>query len=591
LNFAGSAGGTTQPAYEWQRKVNNAWQGVSGEASWRFTPDAAGTYRLKVTEGASGSQTQFFSAEFTVTASQGPLTLGFRNPAAAQSEIPETHGNDSGTGTGFYLTSSVSDLFTAARGTEFVRPVVKIESRQADGTFALDERFAVKADGRLSIKAGQSLDFESEHNPKGLIELRITVRDTAGNMTKLHVPIQLTDVANELPVGNLALRTEYGGSEEAFDPDSRLPLGTTFLVDENAFHDPEGVALTFTYKWMTWSRAPSGTVTTKLVGTGTSFTPPERHNQYKLELNVSDGSNAITAEQAFYVYALMPIHSTTFTYVENDPPYNGYLTTISPEFAQAYLESRELFIYKVNGVPVNDQNWNDLQFEIRNTYQLWMKTGATFDFEKYATYEQGSPRPASVSIEVVLRHSAGGGDALADEIFHFHVADVPENPIVTLNPIAALRGNDPAVFDFTLGSGEVLKRLAIYDPDDLAGEGKPGDLRYELSDERFELAAHDPDVHNKIVPRHLAGLHYSLKIKDGAQFDANETVPLTITAYEGAGTDVDGALTLTITIRPPTSGQSSGQGGGRANTEVVSYDDFSPDAGVEELGMVQNDFL
>ena len=36
---------------------------------------------------------------------------------------------------------------------------------------------------------------------------------------------------------------------------------------------------------------------------------------------------------------------------------------------------------------------------------------------------------------------------------------------------------------------------------------------------------------------------------------------------------------------------TSGQGGGSAMTDAGSYDDFTPDAGMEDLGMVQNDFL
>lgn len=53
----------------------------------------------------------------------------------------------------------------------------------------------------------------------------------------------------------------------------------------------------------------------------------------------------------------------------------------------------------------------------------------------------------------------------------------------------------------------------------------------------------------------------------------------------------DGASekTFEVTILPAPSGQSSGQGGGRAMTEAVPYDDFSPDAGMEDLGVAQPD--
>ena len=50
-------------------------------------------------------------------------------------------------------------------------------------------------------------------------------------------------------------------------------------------------------------------------------------------------------------------------------------------------------------------------------------------------------------------------------------------------------------------------------------------------------------------------------------------------------------MTLTITILPATSGQSSGQAGGRAvNTEVLD-EGFVPEAGMEELDAPLNEFL
>ncbi|ADE39295.1 triple tyrosine motif-containing protein [Candidatus Puniceispirillum marinum] len=586
LKSAGSSTNPTQRTYGWEQKVNNVWQDVPNATSVRFTPTEAGTYRLRVTETASGSSSRYFSGEFTVdTALQSDLTLGFSDPDATQKEIQETHGNASGKGTGFYLTSSVSNLFTALRGTEYVGYVMTIESRQADGSFAIDTRFSVRSNGKLSVKANKSLDFESEHNPNGLIELRITVRDREGNTAKLHVPIQLTDVANEIPFGSLELMTGTGRSSVPVDTDLLLPSGVEYSINEENFKDPEGVELTFTYKWMTWSRDPRGTVTLGTPVTSTSFTPP-RAGSYKLELDVSDGTNVLRMEKVFFFYRDDDIilDNTAVVLGENMTYSTAAVATITPSFAPAF------FLYKINDDLVSDliRDRSEIKFEVRNQHELWVKPDATFDFEKHVTYEEGSTRPSQAVIKVVLRDSSAMNPS-ADKIFYLNVNDVPENPIVTL------RQNDSATFNFTPGSREYLKNIAIYDPDDLKGEGEPTDLRYELSDDtRFELVKYEPSYLNKIVPGHLEGVHYRLKVKSDAQLNPGETITLIITVYEGEGTAINGQLTLTINISAASGQSTSGQSGGsgRAMTEVVQPDDdFVPDAGTEEIGTVQNDFL
>ena len=127
-------------------------------------------------------------------------------------------------------------------------------------------------------------------------------------------------------------------------------------------------------------------------------------------------------------------------------------------------------------------------------------------------------------------------------------------------------------------------RLKIYDPDNIVGvETRNSSVAVELSDTRFDLV--ELPSGNRPVPWQFnedpPSKEYAIFAHVGQQFTAGQTISLTIRASDGTHTTTQ---SVTITILPATSAQTSGQGGGRAMTEVVSYDDFSPDAGMEELG-------
>lgn len=53
----------------------------------------------------------------------------------------------------------------------------RVESRQANGDYALDSRFKIARTGQLIVKTGSHFDFESDDNPNGVPNLRVIADD------------------------------------------------------------------------------------------------------------------------------------------------------------------------------------------------------------------------------------------------------------------------------------------------------------------------------------------------------------------------------------------------------------------------------
>ena len=217
-------------------------------------------------------------------------------------------------------------------------------------------------------------------------------------------------------------------------------------------------------------------------------------------------------------------------------------------------------------------------FKVDGAGTLRLKTPeTTLDYERVVSDDQDDLQLLN-SYEIVLCHYPQLSSSLVprgDVTFTLNVTNVNEAPFVGFRRI-----NDPTTFDFELDSREVLKRLAIYDPDDVVGQNSTN-LRYRLSDDRFYLEEYNPDFLNRIVPFDLMGKHFNFKIKEGASFTPGETVGLTITVTElqkegaaatttaninafnsqEAGTvGLSGTpLALKITIQPAASGQNAGE--------------------------------
>lgn len=131
------------------------------------------------------------------------LTLGFENRNSGQriDETTDISQTVEPIKTGLVLTSSVSGLFAAARGNGDNRPIINILSRQQDGSFVVDnDRFTIRENGKLSVKRYAHLDYESEHNPNGQIDLRSVVSYNNGPSAVQHISVFLNNL-NDAPVG------------------------------------------------------------------------------------------------------------------------------------------------------------------------------------------------------------------------------------------------------------------------------------------------------------------------------------------------------------------------------------------------------
>ncbi|WP_438997762.1 hypothetical protein [Candidatus Puniceispirillum sp.] len=498
------------------------------------------------------------------------------DPQAQQVEISETTGENRTTErifTGFDLSVSKSntnlpDFFKDAKSlvAGATGPKVLIERKLDNGTYTEDHRFGFNKQGKLAISAGALLDFEAEKGadgrPDGLIELKITITDADGDTAELLVNIQLTNV-NEAPDGLFVLMVGVDDPETErdertpYDPSSRdaprLPTGTTFSIkksfddpdDPYDPNDPDRDNLTYTYRWVklgVQNESPKGTGETFAPDTASGRVFPfQNGNTHRVYVTASDGELSADEDMYFRVYEKTPINRPQHTINENEAA-TGPLASINLDIPGGGRISGVYEIISVNGYLMNSHPLFEMNV---SGSQLLLKN--SLDYEVASSYK------------IVLRHvpSSASGTTYADVTFTLTVNNVNEAPIVAFR-----YQNDPTTFDFTLNSRNIIKRLAIYDPDN--SQNLPPTERtsvaYRLSDDRFSLEEYTPGIINNFVPLGLIGRHYNLKIRDGASFDTNgETVNLIITAYEGENINagLSGTLDLTITITPAASGTPS----------------------------------
>ena len=519
------------------------------------------------------------------------LTLGKANPNATQlriNETPDSSYNDSPVFTGFVLVVSRSgaylpNFFVDVRNRELTvaLPDYEIERKLSDGTYVAEDRFTIRQNGKLSVKADTQMNFESEDNSNGLIELRITIRDASGDEARFNVNIQLSDV-NESPTGETALYIGTGDNKTIYDTNPRtaprLPVGTVFSIDEDGFSDPDtDDELTFTYTWIALNGRDRGQR-----WNSETFTPNEP-GLYAFSVTISDGEISLQRHGEFRVYAETPIvdnpafeNDLNVTIAENTTP-DEALMSIDLDHNGGRITG-EYYIVSINGRPADLPGRTNLPFVLKtssdgNSVGLWLREGVTLDHELMVPVADLRSTELEQRTEhvVVLRHDNFGGIRYADVTFKLTVTDVEESPGITF------RGNDQS-FDLAANALDTGGRVAINDPDITSTNGA---INHTLSDNRFEL---EQDNSFPWLGPPTGSAYYKIVAKAGQTFTPGEIITLTITATDHNGNANNTTATVTITILPATSGQSSGQGGGRAMTEVVSPDDFSPDAGVEELG-------
>jgi hypothetical protein len=118
-----------------------------------------------------------------------------------------------------------------------LRPLV-IESWRG-GAWQTDDRFEVTGTS-LFIRAGQQLDHEDADNPGGVIRVRITASDAAGNIVHRETTVQLTNV-NEPTTGSVQITGLTNGAVVA---------GTSTLTAVLNFTDPDDPNLEVTTTWV-----------------------------------------------------------------------------------------------------------------------------------------------------------------------------------------------------------------------------------------------------------------------------------------------------------------------------------------------------
>ena len=193
-----------------------------------------GNHPLRVVVTGDGAGNNLLPhADFTLRASDiehDPVLIV--TPPANQPVINETIGNavtlariDTG------ITVRASDRDGNLRGM-----VIEI---WRDDSWQADNRFEVTSNS-LFIRAGQQLDYEDADNPGGVIWLRITASDAAGNSVRQETELFLTNV-NEPTTGSVRIDELTNGA---------FVMGTGSLTAGPDFTDPDDPNLEITTKWV-----------------------------------------------------------------------------------------------------------------------------------------------------------------------------------------------------------------------------------------------------------------------------------------------------------------------------------------------------
>ncbi len=204
-----------------------------GEGS-SFTPTSAGTYRaIAIVIDSDYNRKEIISQTVEVTAPVPAVniapTLTITRPEQPV-VITET--------TGGAVTGRIdTGIAVAAHDPEGDLQSLIIRSQQG-GNWQIDDRFEVR-NGKLFVKAGKTLDYESLDNPNGEITLRITATDAAGNNVHRTTTVRLTNENDPTIVNSLSIDGLVNGSVMA-------GTALTALVDAT---DPDVASLEYAYVW------------------------------------------------------------------------------------------------------------------------------------------------------------------------------------------------------------------------------------------------------------------------------------------------------------------------------------------------------
>jgi hypothetical protein len=579
---------------------------------------AAETFILTVRDGAQVSQpdpalpTNLSPPVVPTDDEVSTLAIRLRDPDAQQTEIRETPG-------GTYYERQIEtnfNLIVERAGEEIVgffarqtnllkvykfvasnveinadfyvgKKTYKIERQLADGSFEIDDRFAIKQtnDASFFVRADTAFDFEDLNNPNGVIRLKITVKDENEKTAFTHVNVQLTNV-NERPSGptppedgnrdsiNLMYSDEDSRSVyKPYDSDRpRLLPNTEFSINKEAFSDIDGDVLHYAYQWV-----KLGSAGNRLLSREETFTPTAA-GWCRLELKVSDrplnsdssissGGFGLDYNQSFKVFEPTPLlvegeRALSLSIAENTTR-DSALAAIDFANNGDYIAGTYK-IHSVNGYRMSEHHL--FKMDSRGS-QLWLKTlETTLDHERVVSDDQGDLQLLN-SYEIVLRHYLQLGSNLGtrgDVTFTLNVTNVEESPEIKFrNNITELQ----FAADNTRDTGG---RITINDPDVPVIRPENDPVTYELSEtaflngdiinsptSRFELIMLDQASYWRGAPN--GSTYYKIMAKTGQTFTPGEAITLTITANDHNGNADKTTAHVLIIIQPATSGQNAGE--------------------------------
>lgn len=149
-----------------------------------------------------------------------------------------------------------------------LRPL-EIESRQHDGSWQADHRFVVSG-GTLYMRPFQTFDYESRNNENSVIQLRITARDTDGNVIRETTSVMLSNVNETFP-GILSVT--------GLNANNAVQTGNRVTADTDSITDPDGQP-SFEYEWFRDGA--------EIAGEEDSSLTPVQAGTYKLVVTATD---------------------------------------------------------------------------------------------------------------------------------------------------------------------------------------------------------------------------------------------------------------------------------------------------------------
>jgi hypothetical protein len=147
---------------------------------------------------------------------------------------------------------------------------------------ALDSEDGTLRDSAYSWSSNRDGNLGQGHNLRlqklsaGQHTIRLTARDSAGNISQDSIMINVLEKPNRQPIANSG-------------PDQTVHVGTEVVLDGRASFDPDGEPLSFSWRFIS---APDNAVGPNTLRDSTSATPHFRARaigKYVLELVVRDG--------------------------------------------------------------------------------------------------------------------------------------------------------------------------------------------------------------------------------------------------------------------------------------------------------------